>query len=537
MYIGTKDQGAMSSTRKFISLYLTGGLIILLCLHLVGWTNRQNKRLPNAETVQLLAQAPLPWQSETDLNQIVGRNYMFTLRIPEQMTMSSIHFHQLLNVINDWNFTGVEPFVYSDRSTLYGLRSSHAHDPKGSIPYNRLYNSTLQNKYFSECMKREPDPKTGVPSPLFVPMVEYLRSSYRKLVLVHFASHAAPQVIPSQTCSRVDAEVNQQREPFIDCSAAAKKHGMYVRVEQLLSKEEEIERLYPSMEGSPPLPRQLPQFKVVQAFCIKKGVKISLRDLKSFIFSHVGAHQAEDGINKFSIVFTSWQGRFTHPLVDSDVKNYINICRIPWGTPFYSDYVKNAAKTYIDSLNFHGQPYLSIHVRFEKLYETVGRNRAKAVPYVDCCMKQLDSVITSVMTKFNITKGNAILNWDYSPYGSTVCPIYQCKELANENLKKLSVKPTFVDPKKLNLPPNRGLIALIEMNILYSGKVLLTAGHGSYQYTIIQSFISAHQERYMSEAGVTDTKAALKKAQELHYGDICKPGNKNIHELTVEPVC
>ena len=66
-------------------------------------------------------------------------------------------------------------------------------------------------------MKREPDPETGVPS-LFVPMGDFLRSSYRKLVLVHFAVHAGPEVLPSQTCARVDGEVNRQSEAFIDCS-------------------------------------------------------------------------------------------------------------------------------------------------------------------------------------------------------------------------------------------------------------------------------------------------------------------------------
>ena len=526
----------MSSTRRFILLYITGGLFILLCLYLV---RRTNPNAPNAAEVFQEAQAPRPWLSEIDEeidpNQ-TRKSYMFTLRIPEQMTMSSIHFHQFLNVINDWNFTGVEPFVYSARSTLYGLRSSHANDPKGSVPYNKLYNSTLQNKYLSECMKREPDPETGVPS-LFVPMVDFLRSSYRKLVLVHFAAHAGPQVLPSQTCSRVDGEVNRQKEAFVDCSSAARKHGMFVQVEQLLSKEEEIERSYPSMDGSPPLPEHLGRFKVVQAFCIKKGLRISLRDFKTFVLDRIGAHKAADGTNEFSIVFISWQGRFTHPLVDSDVKNYINICRIPWGTPFYSDYVKNAAKRYINSLNFHGQPYLSIHIRFEKLYETVGRNRQKAVTYVDCCMKRLNSVISAVMTKFNISEGNVVLNWDYSPFGSTVCPIPGCKELANDNLKKLTIKPTYVDPKKLNLPANRGLIALIEMNVLYSGKVLLTVGHGSYQYTIINSFISAHQEQYMSEEGITSARAALEKAKGLYYGPICEPGKGNVRDLAVEPVC
>ena len=59
-------------------------------------------------------------------------------------------------------------------------------------------------------------------------------------------------------------------------------------------------------------------------------------------------------------------------------------------------------------------------------------------------------------------------------------------------------KPTFLDPRRFDLPTNRGLIALIEMNILHSGKVLLTVGHGSYQETLIESFIAVHQEQHIS---------------------------------------
>ena len=120
-----------------------------------------------------------------------------------------------------------------------------------------------------------------------------------------------------------------------------------------------------------------------------------------------------------------------------------------------------------------------------------------------------------------------------------VCPIphAHCRQLANDDLKKLSVKPTFVDPKKLNLPANKGLIALIEMNTLYGGKILLTAGHGSYQYTIINSFISAHQEGYMLEEGTTNASVALEKAKGLHYGQICELGKRDVNGLSVEPVC
>ena len=119
---------------------------------------------------------------------------------------------------------------------------------------------------------------------------------------------------------------------------------MFVQVEELLSKEEEIERSYPSVDGLPLLPQHIhvQRFKVIQTFCIKKSVRISLRDFKTFVLT-----------------------------------------------------------------------------------------------YVDCCMKQLNSVISAVTMKFNISEGNAVLNWDYSPFGSTVCPIPRCRELADENLKKI----------------------------------------------------------------------------------------------------
>ena len=86
------------------------------------------------------------------------KRYMLTLRIQEQLTMSSIHFHQFLNLVDDWTFTGVEPFIYG-----YGLRSLHSRDPNGSIPFGLLFNSTKHNAYLSKCMKRQSDPEAGHP--------------------------------------------------------------------------------------------------------------------------------------------------------------------------------------------------------------------------------------------------------------------------------------------------------------------------------------------------------------------------------------
>ena len=432
---------------------------------------------------------------------VSGKRYMLPLRIPEQLTMSTVHFHQFLNLVNDWNFTGVEPFAYG--STTYGLRSLNAQDLPSFLPFHRLFNSTLHNDYLSKCMKREPDPGIGSPV-LFEPISKFLRYSYKRIVLVYFAGHfKSPDVLTDPVCEQVNEEIEKFTNPFVDCSVAAKKHGMFGRVEQLLSKEVEIEMSYNSYSVINMTRRH---FKVVQAFCVKPRVEISLLDLKEFVLSRIRKRSPQDAqLPRVSIVFITWQGRFTQPLVQSDVSNYINKCRLPFSQPFHSDYVKNATNLYLKSRNFGGLPYLSLHIRFEKLYLFAGKKGKNLDEYMDCCMKRLRSLLPLVMHRFNITKGNILLNWDFSPYGTIGCP-NNCHNFTDKQLSTIDAKPSYFDPEQFGFPSHRGLVSLIEMETLLGGKALVTVGEGSYQYTIINSFIKLHND-------LDDT----------HYGHLCIP--------------
>ena len=184
-------------------------------------------------------------------------------------------------------------------------------------------------------------------------------------------------------------------------------HGMFKYVEDLLAKEVELESL--SSDKSIPPPDQLEDFKVVQAFCIKRNIKISLRDLRDFVLSHMNRSREGNGY-EVSIIFISWQGRFTHPLADSDVKNYINNCRLQFSQPFHSEYIIKTANRYLNSLGFHGQPFLSVHIRFEKLIVYAHKRDKSIDAYLDCCMKRLSSLMSIVTEKFNIPAGNVLLN-------------------------------------------------------------------------------------------------------------------------------
>ena len=161
------------------------------------------------------------------------KKYMFAMRILEQLTMSTIHFHQLLNLANDWGaFTGVEPFIYD--TSMFGLRSVHDNaDPRSFVPFSKLFNASQHNDYLSRCMKRAPDADTGYPV-LFEPMSEFLRRSHRSIVLVYFAAHT-PEVLNLNIRSRVESEINRMKGTLSDCTSASRKHGMANYVEDHLA--------------------------------------------------------------------------------------------------------------------------------------------------------------------------------------------------------------------------------------------------------------------------------------------------------------
>ena len=451
------------------------------------------------------------------------RGYMFPLRLPEQLTMATAHFHQFQNLVNDWGFTGVEPFAYG--STMFGLKSLHPSFPNRSVPLSTLFNASIHNDYLSKCMKREPDPETGYPV-LFEPTREFLRRSYRKIVFVYFAAHYhLDQAVNNEmTRKTVEREINRQNSTFMDCSSAARTHGMSKRVEDLLAKEIAIEKQIKST--TEPLPNDLEAFKVTQAFCVKNGNKISLRDLRDFVLVHI--HKEGGARIEVSIIFISWQGRFTHPLVDSDVNNYINLCRIPFSEPFHSDYILKTTERYLNSLDLHGQPYISVHIRFEKLFYFVFEHgRASMDGFVNCCMNRLNMVLSAVAEKFNITsQDNILVNWDYSPYGSMEYPIRDTVQVARKHLKKVNGRPVYFDPKKFGVTAEHNIVSLVEMNALLKGNALVTVGGGSYQHTIAQTFLEHHRNPDDPEA-----------AELLHYGHLCIPNLEKLHGLSLPPTC
>lgn len=427
------------------------------------------------------------------------RSYMLALRIPEQLTMCTIHFHQFLNVVNDWNLTSVEPFIYY--SDMFGLRSLV---PYASVAYNfgRLFNASRHNDYLSKCMNRSNDPEAGKPV-LFEPMAEFLKRSYRDLVVIHFRWYYSTFMNRNWRV-QLEESLKNNSDTYIDCTEQSRMHGLASEVEKAMRDEIRIERTqFPNS-----LPEEVDDFRVVHTFCIKKNVRIKLRELRHFILSHTKSKNV-------SFVFLNWQGRFTQPLDPKDVSNYINICRIPFYMPLHSDEVLKTSSRFVNSLGFEGRPYLSVHIRFEKVYMYAQSKHYPLEKYMNCCMSRLNHLLRIVREKHNIDPSRTLLIWDYSPFGSSTCPLRpkDCKKETTFFIKQINASATYFNPKDFSFPNHPGLISLVESQSLYDGKVLLTVGLGSYQNSIMETFIEHHR----------DPSRTRDAAKELHYGHLCIP--------------
>jgi hypothetical protein len=438
------------------------------------------------------------------------KSYMIALKIPEQLTMCTIHFHQFLNIVNDWNLTSVEPFIYF--SDMFGLRSLV---PYASVAYNfgRLFNVTLHNDHLSRCMNRTIDPEIGKPV-LFDPMGKFLNHSHRELVVIHFMWYWNTLKNRDWRLPLERSLENRTETAFLDCTEESREHGLAAEVERAFHNEIRIE----GIQFPDSVPEFVDDFKVVQTFCIKKRVKISLRDLRDYIFNNTRNR------DRVSYVFLHFQGRWTQPLVSTDV-DYINKCRLSLSQTFHSNAVIEASERFRQSLGFTGQPYLSIHMRFEKMYLYAQQKHYPLEKYMNCCMTRLNHLLRKVRAKYDIPINRTLLIWDYSPYGTSVCPLNNCKRETAAYMNQIDATGTFLDPKKFDLPPHHGVIALAESRALYNGKALVTVGSGSYQSTIVDTFIERHSKQFPGNP---------EAAKELHYGHLCIPPEE-LHGLTLPP--
>ena len=455
--------------------------------------------------------------SNHSLTFVLQSPYMLALHTAEQLTMSTSHFVEFMNLVNQWNLTGVEPVVYGSR--MNALRSMHADDVPGSVHYHVILNTSLMRQKLSKCLtgrtentSQESNGYTS--SPLFAPLSIFLRQSMRAVTLVYFSRHM--NVLGKQLNAAADSLLNSEKSlpgvPVIECTDILRESGISDRVEVLLNHELIIEGA--SVEN----------FTVIQAFCVRK-VEMSLVKLREEILTLIHRNQFHQ--IDVSVVFISWQGKFTRSFTDM---NTLYRCRLPSSQIEPSQQVVATADKFLTSLGLEKQSYIAIHVRFEKLFRTAFRRPQRdARHFLDCCMLKLDALLNKVKELNNFTsEGSTLLLHDYGSYGTDACQHNGgwrsrsvCVDASRHLLSLLNeTRASEFDPVEFDAPQNSGFVSLVEGVSLSEGHSLVVLGGGSFQVSITGRYTDRFKREYNRSGTVYSICTGRDNVHNLELGEI-----------------
>jgi len=446
------------------------------------------------------------------------KSYMLSFHYAEQLTMATAHYIQFINLVAGWDLTGVEPYVYTSR--MFGIR--YFEPATGNFyKFSLLLNTSSLNHELSDCLERANVTVKDRPI-LFDSISDFMRRSYRDIVVVYFIKHMT--ILSKEIHEAMDRNLTFRDQPIKDCTETARDKGLSENVEEKLSQESALVRSESIFSWLPSKPHYKDSFKVVQAFCVEKSTPISLVQLRDYVLSHVRQGTSGNKL-KVSFVFLSWQGRFTHTFKDL---NTMNKCRPLPSQIIYSNKVLDTTDQFIHSLSLHKSSYISVHVRFAKLFL---HHQIDSDNFYECCMKKLNILVGMVQQKYGIGSDGVLFIQDYGKYGTDACRFngqYLAHNLCIEKSTKLVSQLNFTfakfDPVEFDAPINSGFVSFVEATSLFWGRSLITVGEGSYQYSLINRFIEQHRDPGNPEA-----------ASKLHYHLQCikPPGPETVNGLVI----
>ena len=152
---------------------------------------------------------------------------------------------------------------------------------------------------------------------------------------------------------------------------------------------------------------------------------------------------------------------------------------------FFSSKLLHVARDFVTT-NL-GSLFVSVHIRAEKIlkYFSTFRN----ITAVENCISNLTTLV-QMQRNVSIANIPVFLAADFTDYGSSSPRVNTARKTSKSLMKILApLKPVLFQPSAYNLT-DRGTVAIVEMNILVSGKHLYVTGGGSFQEWLVDQFVT-----------------------------------------------
>ena len=142
-----------------------------------------------------------------------------------------------------------------------------------------------------------------------------------------------------------------------------------------------------------------------------------------------------------------------------------------------------------------GSFFIAVHIRTgrilknEKNFHGKELSKGESVSKLKKCISKLRSRVDTILHSIAVPCP-VFLATDFTEFGSTAGIAEHARDSAESLLKILApLKPITFQPSEYNLT-DRGAVAIVEMNILASGKHFVARGGGSFQHWITVQFLN-----------------------------------------------
>ena len=469
----------------------------------------------------LVNHANLPHPNETDTTSATGptqsrisstikakdggfslgpRNKPYTLALgyTEQLSAATHSMFALGALASDWGTQMVEPFV--TKSFIFGLQNVVPPafpkvDKQRTIRLFELYNSTEVNKMIHEGVSH---------NVTMVDLETFLADASRDVTVFHFRARSNTRTERIFALDRHHSHLlessfsKDKTEPVLECLSMKL---LRIKIETELNTRVKKSRL-----GTIDRPPNMTHFKVKRVLCLDPNSVYRSDTLQK----HIPAEN--------TVIFTNWRGCglkkcfFTND-IDDDKQTP------EWKEPFryairtrtrvkqrrndqhqlHHLSIEKTAKHYLNYLQYK-HPFISVHVRTERVVRFAKERAKDPVPYINYCLKNLSAILNNLTQETFAEQDNnnhrILLVSDVgSNFGTSSCRMGpNCQRTDTDKftsrLHKLGLYEQFYDPKVYNGVQNSGYVSLVEMHILASANKLVLVGFGGFQAILETLFLS-----------------------------------------------
>ncbi len=385
----------------------------------------------------------------------------------DQLSRAVRNYYQLADIAAHWNMKIVEPHMDSKKSGLIGVPNSNQY-----FGYGDLYNITAVHRELDKCL--ELDGYKLVSS-----LEEFLWNCKREFVSLSFLR---------------GREIVSKNKPSVsDCTSSFSFSVLEDKLNHYLENDAELRQKAVDLHG------QQYRFKGVHAVCVNQEY-FSIHNVTSYLVAIAKRlSQSEEGIlPALTVVLPEWRAIFREtigqyyyhdPGFSWNMSDTCNSNIIPHGQK-----VLDAAETFSNSLKLP-RPVLGIHIRIEKI-AAIDQSMKKG--FWQGYVHNLELAIQSLQLKHNLTTHNMFAMHDVGKYGSgTLRGCALCDRIKTEVLSILDrrgVHVVYYEPTNFGQPKDKGIVSLVEKELLSRSDYLLTVGGGSFQTSLIARFLEKHSK-------------------------------------------